>query len=253
MTVLQNIMLGIPKRSRFGMVDWRAIARRRRADRRARRRHRAARRQRQRPVDGRELADQHLPRAGAQGAADRDGRADGIAVGERKPSGCSPSSATCRPRACRCSTCRTGSQEILDALRPRHRLSRRPLDEAVREEPSSRASGLVEAIVGGTPAAEERVAALASRGGRVVLRVHGLTRSPQGRRRQLRPARGRGAGSRRPGRRRPHRAGPADLRRRSSRRRRHDAGRPAVRPVARPMRRSRRASVWCRRSGAPRR
>jgi ribose transport system ATP-binding protein/rhamnose transport system ATP-binding protein len=27
MTVLQNIMLGIPKRSRFGMVDWRAIAR----------------------------------------------------------------------------------------------------------------------------------------------------------------------------------------------------------------------------------
>jgi ribose transport system ATP-binding protein len=27
MTVLQNIMLGIPKRSRFGLVDWRAIAR----------------------------------------------------------------------------------------------------------------------------------------------------------------------------------------------------------------------------------
>jgi ABC-type sugar transport system ATPase subunit len=27
MTVLQNIMLGIPKRSRFGMVDWRSIAR----------------------------------------------------------------------------------------------------------------------------------------------------------------------------------------------------------------------------------
>ena len=26
MTVLQNIMLGVPKRSRFGMVDWRAIA-----------------------------------------------------------------------------------------------------------------------------------------------------------------------------------------------------------------------------------
>ena len=27
MTVLQNIMLGVPKRSRFGLVDWAAIAR----------------------------------------------------------------------------------------------------------------------------------------------------------------------------------------------------------------------------------
>ncbi len=33
MTVLQNIMLGIPKRTRFGLVDWRAIATRGRADR----------------------------------------------------------------------------------------------------------------------------------------------------------------------------------------------------------------------------
>ena len=38
-------MLGMPKRSRFGLVDWRGDRPRRRADRRARRDHRAARRQ----------------------------------------------------------------------------------------------------------------------------------------------------------------------------------------------------------------
>ena len=34
-------------------------------------------------LDRRELAHQHLPRAGAQGATDRDGRADRLAVGQR--------------------------------------------------------------------------------------------------------------------------------------------------------------------------
>ena len=80
MTVLQNIMLGLPKRTRFGVVDWPAIAREVAPIAKRVGVTRAAGRQRQGPFDRRELADQHHPRAGAQCAPHRHGRADGRAV-----------------------------------------------------------------------------------------------------------------------------------------------------------------------------
>ena len=81
MNALENIMLGAPKESRLGMLSWRAVA------------------ERVKPIaeragiafplefadlpafDGRALAGVDLPRPGAGMPADRDGRADGLALG----------------------------------------------------------------------------------------------------------------------------------------------------------------------------
>ena len=87
MTVLENIMLGLPKKTRFGLVDWPAIAREvapiaNRVGVRA-----PLSRQRQWPFDRGKLVDQHHARAGAQSAADCHGRAHRRTVdgGERTP------------------------------------------------------------------------------------------------------------------------------------------------------------------------
>ncbi len=83
MSVVQNIMLGLPKASRFGLVDWRAVAREVAPL--------AARVGITAPlfasVKGLSTAekwlDQHLPCARPQGAPHRHGRADRLAVGRR--------------------------------------------------------------------------------------------------------------------------------------------------------------------------
>ena len=73
MTVLENIMLGVPKKTRFGVVDWRAIARDVAPIAARVGVQGAASRERQGPVDSGKLAHQHHSRAGAQGQAHRDG------------------------------------------------------------------------------------------------------------------------------------------------------------------------------------
>ena len=112
MTVLQNIMLGLPKKTRFGIVDWRRIARD--VEPIARRVGVSAPLDAnvKRPVDGRELADQHYAGADSQGAADRDGRTDGCACPRRRAKSCSRSSAISASPASRCSTSRIGSTKF---------------------------------------------------------------------------------------------------------------------------------------------
>ena len=84
MTVLQNIMLGIPKPSRFGLTNWTEVTRA--IDPLVRKVGLTA------PlnapcegvVDGRKVAHQHLPRAGPESASHRDGRAHRFAVVPRQ-------------------------------------------------------------------------------------------------------------------------------------------------------------------------
>ena len=225
MTVLQNIMLGIPKRSRFGMVDWRAIAR--------------------------EVA----PIAQRVGiTAPLSANVKGLSTAENwlinicralvrkarlivmdEPTASLSESESERLFAIVRDLSASGVsvlyvshrlQEILDPLRPRHGLPRRTVDQAVRK-------GRAHAPAAGRGdrrrhAGRRRAVAALVRGAQDRARRQAADPLAQGRERQLRPARGRGARPWRPGRRRPHRAGPADLRRRPRRRRRHDAGRPAV-------------------------
>ena len=131
MTVLQNIMLGLPKKTRFGLVDWPAIARdvapiAKRVGITA-----PLNANVQGAVDRRELADQHLPRAGAQGAAHRHGRADRVAVGQRMPK-----AVRHHPRPL--GVGRGGALRLAPArrnprpVRPRDRVPRRPLGRRTR-------------------------------------------------------------------------------------------------------------------------
>ena len=73
MTVIENIMLGMPKKTRFGVVDWGAIAKDVAPIAAAGGRAGPARRERERSLDGGKLADQHHSRAGVESPAHCDG------------------------------------------------------------------------------------------------------------------------------------------------------------------------------------
>ena len=149
MTVLENIMLGLPKKTALRHASTGApIATRGRADRRARRGHGAARTRTSRAFDGRELADHHLPRAGPQGAADRHGRADGLACRRRRASGCSASSAICQSSGVAVLYVSHRLDEILDLC---HRVTVFRDGRSVAELAGAGLTrqALVEAIVGG--------------------------------------------------------------------------------------------------------
>ena len=204
MTVLENIMLGLPKRTRFGLVDWPAIAREVGPIASRDRRDGAARRSRKGPFDRRELADQHHPRAGPQGAPDRHGRADRLAVG-----GGGGAAVRDHPRPCRLG--RGGALRLASARRDsRPCAGASPCSATAARWPSSPAPtltrrSLVDAIVGERrrDAVEARTRRGPRRGRAVRARAHP---GAAGDRRQLRSASRRGARPRRPGRRRPQRA-----------------------------------------------
>ncbi len=148
MTVIQNIMLGLPKTTPVRAGRLARDRPRGRAGRGAGRHHGAALRQREGPVDGRELAHQHLPRADPQGAPDRHGRADGLAVGQPRARSCSgiieDLSALRRRGALRLASARRGAA----ALPPRDGLPRRSLGGARLDGADLTRAALVEAIVG---------------------------------------------------------------------------------------------------------
>ena len=84
MTVLQNIMLGIHKAQRLGLVDWRAVERQV-APIAKRVGITAPLHARAKGLSAAEnWAHQHLPRVGSQGAAYRHGRTDRFALLHRK-------------------------------------------------------------------------------------------------------------------------------------------------------------------------
>ena len=226
MTVLQNIMLGLPKKTRFGLVDWPAIAR-----------------------DIEPIAK----RVGV--TAPLNATSKGLSTAEnwlinitralvRKARLIVMDEPTASLSAGECqklfAIIRDLSASGVAVLYVSHRLDevldlcgrvtvfRDGRSVAELAGPALTRRGLVEAIVGGAveslPKARREIVR-----GEAVLSVRRLAAAAEGRGGELRPASRRGAWPRRPGRRRSQRTGPPDLRRRPAGWRRNDARRQAVR------------------------
>ena len=146
-----------------------------------------------------------LPRAGPQGAADRDGRADRVAVG-----GGGGAAVRDHPRSCGVGGGDLYVSHRLDEItglcRPGDGVPRRAARWPSSPAPELTRRGLVEAIVGESWRGAVEIRTAPRPAARWCCSVRGLTRRAAGDRRQLRSASRRGARPRRAGRRRPQRA-----------------------------------------------
>ena len=109
MTVIENIMLGLPKTHAAWLGGLDGDGARGGPGRPPRRGRGPARCESEGAFDRRELAHQHSAGAHPQVAPHRHGRTDGGAVGRARATGCSKSFAACARQAWRCFTSRTGS------------------------------------------------------------------------------------------------------------------------------------------------